>query len=100
MDEVAQEVDPTTRIGKLFKDSSIEFFSQRYTSFDRASDGSHVDENPDTVDENPYTNRNGEVSTGESENSSELTASDDGTSWISWYINLRGNNSFARLVAK
>jgi len=26
MDEVAQEVDPTTRIGKLFKDSSIEFF--------------------------------------------------------------------------
>lgn len=38
-----------------------------------------------------------EVSIGESENSSEITASDDGTSWISWYINLRGNEFFCEV---
>ena len=54
------------------------------------SGGSHVDDQVDT-------DRNGEVSLGESENSSELTASDDGTSWIAWYINLRGNEFFCEV---
>ena len=33
----------------------------------------------------------------ESEDSSELTASEDETSWINWFINLRGNDFFCEV---
>lgn len=32
-----------------------------------------------------------------SEDSSEMTASEDETSWISWFINIKGNNFFCEV---
>mmetsp|Transcript_12031 Transcript_12031/g.12094 ORF Transcript_12031/g.12094 Transcript_12031/m.12094 type:complete len:325 (+) Transcript_12031:102-1076(+) len=49
------------------------------------------------VEESIDADVNLEISLSESEHSSILTPSEEGTSWISWFINLRGNEFFCEV---
>jgi len=49
------------------------------------------------VDDLGDSDPNADNSVEESEECTEITASDDGVSWISWYINLRGNEFFCEV---
>jgi casein kinase II subunit beta len=54
-------------------------------TYERHYDEAEVDQGEDLLDQQP------------SEDSSEMTASEDDSSWISWFINLKGNDFFCEI---